>query len=642
MGIEAERKLELHSPLGTDKLLIRQFHGAEQMSACFEYVLSLYSEDHNITTDDLMGQHVSIRVQCGGQPERFIDGICCEFGHVGSRGRYASYQMVLRPWLWLLSTRTDCRVFQNLSSVEILREVVSGWSDPGFEIDLRVKETPAARDFCVQYSESDLSFVMRLLEDDGLYFYFEHEKKKHKLVIADDKSGHKTAPGIDKLSIRKWESDRKDAASIWGWTAKTSVTPGGIAMRDYDFEKPRADIDVDLISPRTKHPRDKTAVIYEYPGHYLEVEQGNKRRSTRLEELQAGFETAEAITDAAGLSAGTLFTLEGHKRGVENQEYLVTSVVYQGDSGAFESGDGAGADFQAKIRCTPTKRRFRPARKTAWPVLAGAQTATVVGHKEGEVTTHDYASVKVHFHWNRARRADKAADPPDKHCSGWVRVAQSWTGAEWGAVFIPRVGQEVVVEFLDGNPDRPLITGCVYNKRNKSPYEGKPSQSGWKTRSLDGGGAEDYNELRFDDAKGHEEIVVQAQRDMKTTVKHDNTKRVRNNETYFVGGKRTVTVDKGDHLIDVNEGHMTVTVHKDSHTTEAPEVYEVGYQKVGLSVPSTPVDIVMTPDAIKLSILGSSIELKAESIEIKSGANSISLGPTGVDIKGVPTIKLNS
>jgi len=640
MGIETERKLELHTPLGEDKLLIRQFHGAEQLSACFEYVLSLYSEDHDVSPDDLLGKNVSIRVRCGGQPERFIDGICCEFGHVGMRGRFAAYQMTLRPWLWLLSTRSDCRVFQNLNSVDIVREVVSGWGDGKFAIDLRVKETPAAREFCVQYSESDLSFVMRLLEDDGLYFFFEHERFNHKLVIADNKKAHKTAPGAEKLTLRRWESERKDASSIWGWNAKSSVTPGGIALRDYDFVKPRADIDVDLISPKTKHPRDKTAVIYEYPGHYLEVEEGNKRRSIRLEELQTNFEIAEAITDASGISAGTLFTLEGHKRKVENQEYLVTSVVYQADSGAFESGDGAGADFQVKLRCIPTKQPFRPARKTAWPVVPGAQTATVVGHKEGEVTTHDYASVKVHFHWNRARRADKAADPPDKHCSVWVRVAQSWTGAGWGALFIPRVGQEVVVEFLDGNPDRPLITGCVYNERNKPPYD-KASQSGWKTRTLEQGGVDEFNELCFDDAKGQEKIVVQAQRDMKTTVKHDKSTRVRNNETHFVGGKRTVTVDKGDHLIDVNEGHMTITVKKGPHLIEAPEVSETGYKKISMNVPPS-TEMIMTEQSIKLSIMTSSIELTPQGIEIKAGANSISLSPAGVDIKGLPTIKLNS
>jgi hypothetical protein len=211
-------------------------------------------------------------------------------------------------------------------------------------------------------------------------------------------------------------------------------------------------------------------------------------------------------------------------------------------------------------------------------------------------------------------------------------------------LFIPRVGQEVVVEFLDGNPDRPLITGCVYNNRNKPPYElpAKASQSGWKTRTLEGGGVDEFNELRFDDAKDKEQIVIQAQRDMQTTVKHDNTTRIRNNETHFVGGKRTVTVDKGDHLIDVNQGHMTVTVHKDSHTTEAPEVYEVGYKKIGLNISSTTVEIALTQDAIKLSILGNSIELNAQGIDIKAGANSISLGPAGVDIKGLPTIKLNS
>lgn len=620
MGIEAERKLELHSPLGPDKLLIRQFHGAEQLSMCFEYVLSLYSEDHEINPDDLLGEHVSIRIRAGGQPERYIDGICCAFGHVGSRGRFASYELVLRPWLWLLSTRSDCRVFQRQSSVEILKEVVAGWEDGTFEIDLRVKDTPPEREYCVQYAESDLSFVMRLLEDDGLYFFFEHEKNKHKLIVTDDKSGHNTAPGAETLSMRKWESDRTDAASIWGWSARSSVTPGGVALRDYDFEKPRADIDVELVNPRTKQHRDKLAVIYEYPGHYREVEEGNKRRSVRLEELQVGFETVEAISDASGLSAGTLFTLEGHKRKAENQEYLVTSVVYQADSGAFESGDSAGAHFQVKLRCIPTKQRFRPSRKTARPVVAGAQTATVVGHKEGEVTTDEYGRVKVHFHWSRARRADQAADPPDEHCSCWVRVAQSWTGAGWGALFIPRVGQEVVVEFLDGNPDCPLITGSVYNNRNKPPYElpAKASQSGWRTRSLNQSDVEKYNELRFDDAKGREEVHLRAQRDLNVKVNHDSTQTVGHDATHTIKNNLTVTVKEGDYDTFVSKGAMRAEV-KDS-------LYGVTAKEIALSASEA---ITLRVGEVSIRIDGTSIALTVDkSSEIKLDLANLSVvGP---------------
>jgi len=629
MGIEAERKLELHSPLGPDKLLIRQFHGAEQLSTCFEYVLSLYSEDHDIEPDDLLGEHVSIRVRAGGQPERYIDGICCEFGHVGSRGRFASYQMVLRPWLWLLSTRSDCRVFQKRSSVEILKEVVSGWQDGTFELELRNKETPEEREYCVQYSESDLTFVMRLLEDDGLYFFFEHEKNKHKLIVTDDKSGHKTAPGAEKLSMRKWDSDRKDAASIWAWSAKSSVTPGGLAMRDYDFEKPRADIDVDLVNPKTKNRRDKLAVIYEYPGHYLEVEQGNKRRSTRLEELQASFETAEAMTDAAGLSAGSLFTLEDHKRKVENQEYLVTSVVYQADSGAFESGDGAGADFQAKLRCIPTKQRYRPKRNTAWPVVPGAQTATVVGHKEGEVATDKYGRVKVHFHWNRARRADKAADPPDEHCSCWVRVAQSWTGAGWGAQFIPRVGQEVVVEFLDGNPDRPLITGSVYNNRNKPPYElpGKASQSGWKTRTLNQSETENYNELRFDDKKDREELHLRAQRDLTVKVNHDSTATVGHDATQTVKNNLTVQVSEGNYDTFVSKGAMRAEVKDSLYGVTAKEVAVSASEAITLRVGEVSLRIDKTSIALTVD---KSAEIKLDLANLSILGTMVNINPPGV------------
>src|ERR1700712_2103456 len=257
MGNEDKRPLELLTPLGEGKLLIRQFHGSEQLSSCFEYTLLVQSEDHDVDPNALLGNHVSIRMQCGGQPERFIDGLACEFGHTGFSGRYATYQLVLRPWLWVLSTRSDCRVFQKKTSVEILRKVVEDWEDADFEIELRVNDTPPEREFCVQYSESDLNFVMRLLEDDGLYFFFEHSENKHKLIVADNKGAHKTAPSFEKLGMRQWDSERTDAASILSWAASASVRPGGAAMRDYDFTKPRADIDVSVSTPKTPHRREK-------------------------------------------------------------------------------------------------------------------------------------------------------------------------------------------------------------------------------------------------------------------------------------------------------------------------------------------------------------------------------------------------
>jgi type VI secretion system secreted protein VgrG len=324
--------------------------------------------------------------------------------------------------------------------------------------------------------------------------------------------------------------------------------------------------------------------------------------------------------------AGSLFTLEGHKRKKLNQEYLVTAIAYEADSGVFESGGGAAGGFRAKVHCIPSETHFRPRRKTPWPVVPGAQTATVVGQKEGEISTDKYGRVQVHFPWNRARRPDKSADPPDDHCSCSVRVAQQWTGNGWGSLFIPRVGQEVVVEFLEGNPDRPLITGSVYNDRNKAPYElpGKASQSGWKTRSLQQGGEDEYNELRFDDDKGHEEINVQAQRDMNTTIKHDLTTSVGNDETHDVTGKLAVTVKEGDYTIDVKQGFMNVYVHKDNHTTQAKSIYC-----------NADMEIVLT-------VMQSSISLKPEGIEIKFGANVIKLGPTGIELVGMPQVTLNS
>jgi len=634
MGSEAERQMELHTPLGPKVLLIKHIFGVEQLSTCFEYVLTLYSEVHTIEAKSLLGQHGSIKLQCGGQPERFIDGMICEFGHTGGFGRYSTYRMVLRPWLWFLANRSDCRVFQNQNTVDIMRKVVSDWQDCDFDFEAKLNTTPPKRPYCVQYNESDLAFVMRLLEDEGIYFFFEHEQGHHKLILADHKSKSKPAPGFDKIAMREWESEKTDAASIHTWRSNSLVTPGGIALRDYDFEKPRADLDTSLYGT-AKHSRHKVTTMYEYPGHYSEVGKGDKRARVRLEELHAHDDVVEATTDASGLNAGVLFTLEKHPRKPENQEYLVTACAIEADSGAFESGDGGSQHFGAKVRCVPSKTPFRPQRVTPWPIVPGAQTATVVGKEEGEPSTDDYGRIRVHFPWNLARTADKSADPPDDDTSCWVRVAQGWTGSGFGGLFIPRAGQEVVVEFLDGNPDRPLVTGCVYNNRNKLPYElpGKVSCSGIKTRTLDHGGVEDFNELRFDDAKGEEELFIQAQRDMTTNVKNDCTATVGNDDTRTVENNLKLTVSSGDYISLVEKGLASITVLKDSHTIQAVEIFDVADKKISLELPTS--SIVMDAKGIKLTVPGSSITLDMTGVTLEGQGTKVMLNAAGLTVQAL-------
>ena len=343
MGSEGERQLELHTPLGPEVLLIKHIHGVEQLSTCFEYVLTVYSEIHTIEAQALLGQHGTLRLRCGGQPERFIDGMICECGHTGGSGRYSTYRLVLRPWLWFLANRSDCRVFQNKSTIDIVRKVISDWQDCDFDFEPKLSDPPPPRDYCVQYNESDLAFVMRLLEDDGIYFFFEHEDGHHKLILADSKTAHKPAPGFEKLSLRRWETEKDDAASVHSWRTNACVTPGGIALRDYDFEKPRADIDTSLHG-KQKHSRHTVTTMYEFPGQYTEVKDGDKRARVRLEELHAQDDIVEATCDASGLNAGALFTLEEHPREAENQEYLVTAFAIEADSAAAVSVVAKGAE----------------------------------------------------------------------------------------------------------------------------------------------------------------------------------------------------------------------------------------------------------------------------------------------------------
>lgn len=626
MGIETERHLAFHCTLGPDVLLIRNFSGSEKLSECFEYVLTLYSTDANIKAEDLLGQHATVRVKVGTQPERFFDGIVCEFGPTGYARRYALYRMVLRPWFWLLSRTRECRVFQQLTTLDIFDKIVKEkWSFT--DVDVSLFHSLKEREYCVQYRESDLTFLLRLLEEEGIYFYFKHEQGSHKLVLADSISAHDAVSGFETVDYQKVENlnVEKPKGSIITWTSTKRVQPGRVALLDYDFKKPTADLNTDSSDPK-QHEHAKSEV-FDWPGYYQETPVGQDRAKVRLEELHATHEVSEGSTDATGLAAGALFTLASHPRDAENREYLITAVTYSADSGTFESG-ASSQRFAARVTAMDSSIPFRPARITPAPIIAGAQTATVVGPKDSEIWTELYGRVKVQFHWDRHGKRDE-------NSSCWVRVAQSWAGAKWGSVFIPRIGQEVVVDFLEGNPDRPLITGSVYNDRNRPPYDlpDNQTQSGWKTRSSKGGGPDDYNELKFEDKKGSEKISMHAQKDLAISVEHDETVDVKND--------LTVNVAEGNYATTVEKGFRRIEVKQDNYDLSAIEISELGQKQIQMMV--GPCTIVIDQQQIKLTAFASEIKLDAMGVTVSAGggASTVAITPAGVSANG-PMVKLNS
>lgn len=467
MPIEEKRPMAFHCPLGADVLLVRRLSGHEQLGRPFQYDVELLSEQINIKLESLLGQNACVRLEAAPGALRYFSGVVADFALVGSLGRYHRYTGVLRPWFWHLTRSQNCRVFQRMKVKDIILQI---FGEHGFsDYQDRLHGKYSSREYCVQYRESDFNFISRLMEEEGITYYFTHELEKHTLVLADDHSSYDLTAGFEEVPFQAIASDDPEAiGQFFDWQVRRQLQPGKYVVRDYDFEKPSVDL-----SASSVHPNEHALAegeIYDYPGGHKELADGERQARTRLEELNAQYEVTRGTTNVRGLGAGALFKLIGHTRADQNREYLLTSARYHVDGGAFESGDDTGVAFSASLTSMDAKVPFRPERVTARPRVPGPQTAVVVGPSGSEIWTdpEGYGRVKVQFPWDREGKKDA-----DSSC--WVRVSQAWAGLGWGSMHLPHVGDEVVVSFLEGDPDRPLITGRVYNANNM-PWQPLPAK----------------------------------------------------------------------------------------------------------------------------------------------------------------------
>jgi type VI secretion system secreted protein VgrG len=558
---QSTRQAELITPLGPDTLLFHQMVAHEGMSQLFEYDLVVLSDDENICLTDLLGQHAHVELELPNDATRFFCGHATRFSFVGFQGNLAKYMVKLRPWLWFLTQAQNNRIFQNKTVPEIVKSVCN---DHGFtDIDDRLTDSYDSREFCVQYRESDFDFVSRLLEEEGIYYYFVHEAGKHELVLADAISAHAPFGNYDLVPWYPPDAhDHRERDHIDHWELCQTVRSGKYAMRDFNFEKPQNSLEAKAKVERPIEHGDYE--VYDYPGRYREVVPGEKFARKRIEALQAEFEVMNGSGNARGLQPGHLFTLENHDRDDQNREYLILSVTHDVTQDDYDSTSAGGSDsfnYGCSLQAMPSSEPFRPPRVTPRPIVHGPQTAYVVGDAGEEIWTDKHGRVKVEFHWDRA-------DQNNSNSSCWVRVSQSWAGKQWGAQFLPRIGHEVIVEFLEGDPDRPIITGAVYNEGNKPPYDlpANATQSGIKTRSSKGGNADNFNEFRFEDKKGSEQIYMHAEKDRSTVVEHDDTLEIGNNRAQTVDKNETIHVKANrDESIDGNldqkiGGNQTISV----------------------------------------------------------------------------------
>ena len=543
---QQSRMAKVSSPLGDNALVMERLAGSESLGRLFHYELSLASENASLKLNALLGKPMGLAVQLADGSDRYFHGIVARCSQTAHRGQFASYQVTLKPWLWLLSRTSDCRIFQSKTVPDIVKQV---FRDLGFS-DFEDALTRSYRewDYCVQYRETSFDFVSRLMEQEGIYYYFRHEQERHVLVLCDAYGAHSTAPGYARVPFYPLDDQMRERDHIHDWHLAHEVQPGSLALNDYDFQRPSARLEVRSSIAREHSNADYP--LYDYPGEYVQSKDGEQYARNRIEAIQAQYEQIRLKGNARGLGSGHLFSLTDYPRDDQNREYLIVDSEYTITQDLYESGRGSESfQFDSSLTCIDASQVFRPLPLTVQPIVQGPQTAMVVGPKGEEIWTDQFGRVKVHFYWDRH-------DQSNENSSCWIRVSQNWAGKNWGSIQIPRIGQEVIVSFLEGDPDRPIITGRVYNAEQTVPYDlpANATQSGVKSRSSKGGTPANFNEIRMEDKKGEEQLFIHAEKNQDIEVEndethwvgHDRSKTIDNDETVHVKHDRTETVDNNE------------------------------------------------------------------------------------------------
>lgn len=539
---QENRLIAIDTPLGPDVLLLRGFTGHEAISRLFSFELDLLSPDPEIKFEDIIGQKVTIRVRLGKEKERFFHGIISRFMQTGSDVGLANYRATMVPALWFLTRTADCRIFQNKKVPDIIQEIFKENGVTDIKTVLKAAYEP--RDYCVQYRETDFNFVSRLMEQYGMFYFFEHEEKKHTVVLSDDLSAHQPCPEQSKVSWNPHGSDNLDEDVITSLQWEETFRFGKYAVTDYNFETPSTSLRAEVKTQIDVGGNSKYE-MYDYPGEYGKKAEGDGIAKIRMQEEEAQYKVLSGNGTARVFTTGYKFTLQDYVRKDVNGDYVLTQVQHVASVGNTYTTDAAGggteSDYSNSFVCIPAKRPFRPPQVTPKPMVQGPQTAVVVGKSGEEIWTDKYGRVKVQFHWDRYGKMNESS-------SCWVRVSQNWAGKNWGAMFIPRIGQEVIVEFLEGDADCPIITGRVYNAEQTVPYAlpANQTQSGIKSNSSKSGGGS--NEWRFEDKKGSEEVYLHGQKDWTIAIENDKNQTVGHDETLSVGNNRTkkVGVDQSE------------------------------------------------------------------------------------------------
>ena len=618
-----ERVARLTTPLGPDTLAITRFNGDEAISELFTYELEAIGDTTLIDFDAIIGQHCTVEVKSTSGAQRFFDGILVEAEWIGLKGPFYAYRLTLRPWLWLLSRTSDCRIFKNESTPEIIEKI---FTEAGFsDFEKRLNEDHPTHEYCVQYRETDLDFVLRLMEEEGIAYFFEHAQDRHTLVLADAQNSLTPVPDCGTLRYGGHVSDVDISEErLFELSMRRRLRTGKVTLNDYDYAKPNASLIAEKQAASSyEHGRMER---YDYPGRYDERTEGDQYARVRLEAEQAEHDRRVAVGDAVSLYPGGLFTLKEHAEASQNIEYLVVRALHGFSEQSYRSVDmGSPEPYQGTYELQPSERPYRPPVLTPKPRIHGCQTAKVVGKEGEEIDVDEEARILVQFHWDREKRSSRR-----------VRIAQPWAGDGWGSVFIPRIGMEVVVEYVNGDPDRPLVVGAVYNGENKVEFDLPENKTRAYIRSKATKNGDPVNLIGIEDKKGEEVLRFEAQR-RESVLVHDHRFEeigrsfTRNDTSDYADASWGVQVPHGDVKLDVEDGHRQTTVSKNDEL-------EVGQDK------TTEVGGDYTNEVARNYELQAGMNIDIEAgikITLKVGGNSITLSPAGIDIKAAGMLTLN-
>jgi len=634
---QAGRIIRIDTPLGEDVLLLQGFTGQEGISRLFSFDLDLLSEvNPAIAPADILGQRVTITIKLPGGKERYLNGFIAAFEQTGRDPRFTYYRARMVPWLWFLGRTAGCRMFQNKTISEIIIQV---FSDCGFSDFAGVLEGgDVLREYCVQYRETALDFVSRLMEQYGLFYFLRHSREMHTLVIADSTSSYQDCPKQERVRFTQVTGTLEDEDSISEWGVRYDLRPGKYSLTDYNFETPTASLEASLPSTINVGGNERLE-IYDYPGEYLTRDAGEALTRIRMEEEEAAYTVARGVSNCRAFISGYKFTLTDHYREDFNQAWTLLGIQHAATVGGSYHGDaGAPENYSNTFTAIPATVPFRPPRVTPRPVVQGPQTAVVVGKSGEEIWVDQYGRVKVQFHWDRESQANETS-------SCWIRVSQLWAGKNWGAMWIPRIGQEVIVDFLEGDPDQPIITGRVYNAVEMPPYAlpGEHTKSTIKSYSSKGGGG--FNEIRFEDKKGSEQVFIHGEKDLDVRIQSDRREWIGHDRHLVVQRDKREQIERDDHVLvkrdqieEIDRDHHLLVKGKQAVQIDGSHSFKVG-KDVAEEFGASHSQQVKSDLYIKG---GKNVVIEAGAgLTIKVGSNFITINPSGVQIKGA-MVSINS